>query len=36
MEEQFDEDLKDYRKTKVIGTNQTIVSEEPSKNLMSQ
>ncbi len=36
MEEKFDEDLKDQRKTNIIGTNQTLGLEKALVNLMNQ
>ncbi len=36
MEEQFDEDAKDWRKTKIIGIDQIMVAKEPFENFMSQ
>jgi len=36
MEEQFDEDSEDQRKIKIIGIYKTLVSKEPSENLMNQ
>jgi len=36
MEQKFDEDSEDQNKTKIIGTDQIVVSEEALVNLMSQ
>jgi len=36
MQEKFDGDSEDQRKTKINGTDQTIVSEEASINMMNQ